>query len=89
MEAVAAVGFASSILTFIDFTCHVLEIGSQIRRPGLPASQLTLEQVSKQIKEHAKLVKPPDGEQRPFNEGDQVRNASNHSYNILIPLGSW
>ena len=72
MEAAAVIGFASSILQFIDFACHVLEIGSQIRRPGLARCQLSLEQVSKQVKEHACRLKPPDEAQRPYTKSDQV-----------------
>lgn len=34
-EAVAAVGLASNIISFVDFAAHLLEIGSQIRKKDL------------------------------------------------------
>ena len=59
MDPVTAVGFAANILGFIDFVSHLLAIGSQIRRDGVPEYHYSLQKSAERLRRQAKDLEPP------------------------------
>ena len=72
MEALVAVGFAASILQFVDFVCHALDLGSQLRRQGMSDVTLDLEQSAKFLEHQVSRIRSQCGAATGMDVTDQV-----------------
>ncbi|KAK0514638.1 hypothetical protein JMJ35_003255 [Cladonia borealis] len=61
MEGLAAIGLAANILQFIDWTCHILDIGSQIRRQGISDLHMDLDRTAKELEYQIQRIRPQTG----------------------------
>ena len=49
MEGLAAISLATNILQFIDRTCHILGVGSQVPRHGISDFHMNLDRTAKEL----------------------------------------
>ena len=73
MEALAAVSFAANILQFVDSICHVLKVGSQLRRRGMTDFNLDLERSTKFLEHQVARIRSQQGAVTGLGEADQVQ----------------
>jgi hypothetical protein len=72
MEALVAVGFAANILQFVDYICHVLNVGKQLRRQGMTDSNLDLERAAKILENQVVKIRSQQGTSTGLDETDKV-----------------
>jgi hypothetical protein len=72
MEALVAVGFAANILQFVDYICHVLNVGKQLRRRGMTDSNLDLERAAKILENQVVKIRSQQGTGTGLDETDKV-----------------
>ena len=73
MDPVTAVGVAANILQFVDYICHVLEIGKQIRRTGMGDWHQDIETSAALLKHQAQRLQLRKDDEGAVVESDQVR----------------
>jgi len=74
MEALVAVGFAANILQFVDFVCHALDLGNQLRRQGMSDVTLDLEQSAKFLEHQVSRIRSQRGAATGLDVTDKVRS---------------
>lgn len=72
MEALAAVGFAANILQFVDYVCHVVKVGRQMRRNKMPDCNLNLEKTAKVLEHQIAKIRSQQGGATGLKEADKV-----------------
>ena len=72
MEALVAVGFAANILNFVDFICHALKIGNQIRRNGMSDSNADLEKSITLLEHQMNKIRMQCGQTTSDTDVDEV-----------------
>lgn len=80
VDALAAIGFAANILQFVDYICHVLKVGRQLRRQGMVESNQDLEQTARLLEHQVARIRSQQGVETGLDESDQV---SMHARNSL------
>ena len=73
MEAITAIGLAANILQFVDYVCHVLEIGKQIRRTGIGDWHQSIERDAALLKHQAHRIQLRKGDEESGDNPGQVR----------------
>lgn len=67
-----AVGFAANILQFVDYICHVLNVGKQLRRHGTTNSNLNLERAARVLENQVVKIRSQQGAGTGLDETDEV-----------------
>jgi len=73
MDPFTGIGLVANILQFVDYVCHVLKIGRQIRRDGLVESNQELEQTAKVLEHQVARILSDQEIETGLNESDKVR----------------
>ena len=82
MEGLAAISLAANILQFIDWTCHLLEIGSQVRRHGISDFHMDLDRTAKELEYQIQRIRPQTGLYGCVSENDEVNAYSRQSVSL-------
>ena len=82
MEGLAAIGLAANILQFIDWTCHILNIGSQIRRHGISDFHMDLDRTAKELDYQIQRIRPQTGLHGCLSKSDEVNAYSRQSVSL-------
>jgi len=72
MDPLAALSFAANIAQFVDYVCHVLKVGKQIRRHGMAESTEELEQTAKLLEHQVARITALQGVDTGLEKPDKV-----------------